>query len=614
MATQRSSAERLHFTPQDPVERDTVNKIFLQGVDRFNRPDALRYKEGGSWHDLSHREVESRVTRLAAALEAEGIEAGDRVAILSENRAEWALTDYAVLGLGAALVPVYATLPPNQTAFILNDSAAKAVFVSTREQLDKIVEIREEVPTLRLVVAFDDPGPAGGAEHFPAMLERGRREIEAGGTGSFRERALKVGRDDLATLIYTSGTTGDPKGVMLTHFNLASNVAAVMQHGVMELRPGEVALSFLPLSHSFERMVDYTYWDNGITIAYAESIEKLGDNLGEVSPHYVAAAPRVFEKIYAKVMGASGIKRRLVLWAKGVGEARVDEMLTGGTPSSSLRFRLADRLVFSKLRGRTGGRLHAFISGSAPLSADIARFFFAAGLPVYEGYGLTETSPVISVNQPGAVKLGSVGRVLPGVEVKIAETGEIVVRGPNVMKGYWNKPDATREMIDEEGWLHTGDVGELDGEGFLRITDRIKNIIVTAGGKNIAPQPIENLAAMSPYIGQVVMLGDRRAFPSLLLVPDFENLNRWAEEEGLETGDPRALVENPRVAAFLEQEAMSRLQGLARYEMPKKVVVIPEELTIESGALTPTMKVKRRVVEERYGEAIERMYEGSAPA
>jgi long-chain acyl-CoA synthetase len=614
MATQSTSGERLHFDPQESVERDTINKIFLQGVDRFNRPDALRHKEGGSWRDLSHREVESRVTRLAAALEGMGVEAGDRIAILSENRPEWALTDFAVLGLGAVLVPIYPTLPANQIAYILNDSSARAVFVSTREQLGEIQEIRGKLPTLQLVASFDPPGGLEGVAHFADLVKRGGDAVDGGRTGSFRERALRVTPDDLATLIYTSGTTGDPKGVMLTHLNIASNVDAVMQHRVMDMRPGEVALSFLPLSHSFERMVDYVYWDNGVTIAYAESIEKLADNLGEVSPHYVAAAPRVFEKIYAKVMGATGIKRKLVMWAKGVGEARVDEILRGGVPASSLSFRIADRLVFSKLRGRTGGRLRAFISGSAPLSGDIARFFFAAGLPVYEGYGLTETSPVISVNRPGGVKLGSVGLPIPGVEVRIAENGEIVVRGPNVMKGYWNKPDATREMIDEEGWLHTGDVGELDDEGYLRITDRIKNIIVTAGGKNIAPQPIENLAAMSPYIGQVVMIGDRRAFPTLLLVPDFENLNAWAAEQGLETGDPEALSKHPKVIALLEGEAMSRLEGLARYERPKKVAILPEELTIESGALTPTMKVKRRVVEERYSGAIEGMYEGSGPA
>jgi long-chain acyl-CoA synthetase len=441
-------------------------------------------------------------------------------------------------------------------------------------------------------------------------LAEGQRALDDGALPDFRERALAAERDDLATLIYTSGTTGDPKGVMLTHYNIASNVAAVHQHDLMPMGPGDVSLSFLPLSHSFERMVDYYYWDVGVTIAYAESIEKLAENLIEVRPHVTAAAPRVFEKIYTKVMGATGIKRRLVMWAKRVGEAFAEEQLAGRDPKPGLQVKLADRLVFSKLRARTGGRIRAFVSGSAPLSGDIARFFFAAGLPVYEGYGLSETSPVLTVNRPGEVKLGSVGKPIPGVELRIGEGGEILVRGPNIMKGYWEKPEETAEVVDEQGWLHTGDVGEIDADGFVAITDRIKNLLVTAGGKNIAPAPIEGRASMSPFVSQVVMLGDRRPFPTLVVSPDFENLDGWAREQGLDPSDRAALVKAPRVHELLERETLGRLEGLARYEMPKKILVIPEELTIESGALTPTLKVKRRFVEERFRDEIEGLYAG----
>lgn len=603
--------------PLEPVERDTIPRIFLRAVDRHDGPDALRHKEGGAWKRLSHREVEERVTRLAAALSTSGVGRGDRVAILSENRPEWAIADYAALGLGAVVVPIYPTLPAGQIAYILEDCRARAIFASTRAQVEKVLEVRDDLDAPPRVVSFDDPGGAQGVEHLADVLEQGRRAIEAGKVGSFREAALRVERDDVATLIYTSGTTGDPKGVMLTHYNLASNVAACLQHGFTEIiRPGYVALSFLPLSHVFERMVDYLYWDVGATIAYAESIEKVIDDMAEVRPHVAVSVPRLFEKIHARVMGATGVKRRLVLWARGVGEAVVEERMAGREPAGllALKHRVADRLVFSKLRARTGGRLGSFVSGGAPLAPEIARFFFAAGIPVYEGYGLTETSPVISANRPGHARLGTVGEPVPGVEVRIAENGEILTRGPHVMQGYWNRPEATADTVDAEGWLHTGDVGELDADDYLRITDRIKDLIVTAGGKNVAPAPIEGAAALSPYVAQAVMVGDRRPFPALLLVPDHESLEAWARKEGITAEGREALAREPRVRRFLEEDTLERLRarGFARYEMPKKVAVVPEEFTVESGLLTPTMKVKRRVVEDRYREEIEAMYDTAA--
>jgi long-chain acyl-CoA synthetase len=613
MPTRLAAGIRTRSTPVPlaPVERDTILKIFLGAVDRYGRADAMQYKAGGQWHRISHHELESRVAALAAALTAAGVRGGDRVAMLSENRPEWAITDYASLGLGAIDVPIYPTLPANQAHFILKDAGVKAVFVSTAAQLAKVQEVRGDLPDLKLVVSFDDPAGATAVRSFAEMLDEGRRLIESGAAESFRARAAQVTRDDVATLIYTSGTTGTPKGVMLTHWNLCSNVAGARQHDVLNPEPGDVALSFLPLSHVFERMVDYWYFDAGVGIAYAEAVDKVADNLVEVRPTVAVSVPRVFEKIYAKVTGATGIKKHIVAWAGRVGGQVVDARLAGREPGGvlALQQRLADRLVFSKLRERTGGRLRTFISGGAPLSPAIARFFWAAGLPVYEGYGLTETSPVIAVNKPGKARLGTVGPILPGVEAAISDEGEILTRGPHVLKGYWNNPDATLEVIDEDGWFHTGDIGELE-DGFLRITDRIKNIIVTAGGKNVAPAPMENLAAMSPFAAQVLMIGDRRAFPILLVVPDYERLDPWAKEQGIATADRAALAGDARVQALVERETLGRLTGFARYEMPKKVLVIPEEFTIDNGMLTPKLSIKRHVVEKRYAAQIEALYAG----
>jgi long-chain acyl-CoA synthetase len=603
-----SAAQTLVAPPLRPFQDDTIPRIFYHALDAHAGADAMRFSDGAGWHSIPHQEVLTRVTTLAAALEAIGIERGDRVAILSENRPEWHITDFAVLGLGAVDVPIYATLPPNQIAFILKDAGAKAIFVSTREQLDKILEIRDQLPELREVISFDVAGREG-VRALADFMGDGEQRISAGEASDLRARAMEVAADDVATLIYTSGTTGNPKGVMLTHRNIASNVAAVAQHEVLSVEPGEIALSFLPLSHSLERMVDYFYWWGGATIAYVDAVDKVAESLVQVRPHVVVAVPRVFEKIFTKVMGATGIRKMLVMWAKRVGEAAVEQRMAGRGPGT-FQQKLADRLVFSKLRARTGGQIKMFISGSAPLSADIARFFWAAGLPIFEGYGLTETSPVLTVNKPGVVRLGTVGPPIPGTELSIAgDSGEILARGPQIMKGYWKKPEATAEVIDADGWLRTGDIGTIE-DGLLRITDRLKNILVTAGGKNIAPAPIENAAAMSPYVAQVMMLGDKRPFPALLVVPDLDNLRAWASARGIDTSDARALASDPRVYELLERETIGRLEGLARYEMPKKILVVPDEFSVDSGELTPSMKVKRRVVEDRYAEEIEGIYGG----
>ncbi|MQA90120.1 MAG: AMP-binding protein [Gemmatimonas sp.] len=594
--------------PLEETEPSTLTRLYLGAIDRFGRHDAMLYEQRDKWHRLSHREVESRVERLAAGLSALGVSKGDRVAILSENRPEWAIADFAVLALGAADIPIYATLPSNQIAHILEDSGARIAFVSTREQLEKVEEVRDRLPDLEAVIAFDDPGVDGVVKIQEAMA-RGDRHIASGAFPGVRKLAAEVEPEDVATIIYTSGTTGHPKGVLLTHRNLTSNVCATAQHRVIELGPGMVALSFLPISHSFERLAGYYYWHVGATIAYVDAVDKLASALPAVRPHFAAAAPRVFEKIYSRVMGATGVRRAILTWAMKVGDATIEDVLAGHrSEPRGFREKLADRLVFATVRKRTGGRLKGFVSGSAPLAEEIARFFWIAGIPIYEGYGLTESSPVLTANKPGAVKLGTVGLPLPGTEVRIGPDGEVLARGPQIMKGYFRNPEATNEAIDADGWLHTGDIGEIDADGFLRITDRIKNIIVTAGGKNIAPAPLENAAAISRYVAQVVMIGDKRPFPSLLVVPDYDNLTVWARERGIADLDPVALARDPRVHELIEEETLGRLGGFARFEVPKKVAIVPTEFTIEAGEITPTLKIKRRVVEEHHRDLIEEIY------
>ncbi|HET7322355.1 MAG TPA: long-chain fatty acid--CoA ligase [Longimicrobiaceae bacterium] len=596
--------------PLVPFERVTIPQIFLQGLERYTDGPAMLRKEGGQWRPISPVEVQARVARLAAGLQLLGVGRGDRVAILSENRPEWAVADYAVLALGAVDVPIYSTLPAEQIAYILQDCQARAVLVSTREQLAKVQEVRARVPALEHVICFDDPGATRGIPTLGEVMASGRAEIKAGNAAPLRDQAAAVEADDLATLIYTSGTTGNPKGVMLTHFNLAYMVAATRQHGTLPVSAGETALSFLPLSHVLERAAGYYYWDSGVTIAYAESTATVAEDLLEVKPNYMTSVPRLFEKIYARVTGAQGAAGRIAGWAVGVGArwAEHEEAKTAPGVSLRLQHRLADRLVYSKLRERTGGRLKALICGGAPLAPQVAKLFFAAGLPVFEGYGLTETSPVLTANRPAGFRFGSVGTPYPGVEIRIGEAGEILAHTPGLMRGYWGRPAQTAEAIDAEGWFHTGDVGAIDADGYLRITDRIKDLIVTAGGKNLAPQPMENRIALSPFVAQAVVLGDRRPYPVVLVAPEREAVEAWATEEGVEpSGD---FLDDPRVRAHLEREVLGAVADFAHFEQPKKVGLIAEELSIEAGTLTPTLKVRRAAVEERYHEVVEGLYGG----
>ncbi len=603
-----------YATNPTSLPEGTLVDLFLEAVDALGEHPAFRFNRGGEWISISYTEVHERVKEGAAALRALGLERGDRAAILSENRPEWAMADYACLTSGVVDVPIYATLTPSQVAYILNNSGARLVFVSDDAQLAKVQEIRDRCPAVEQVVVFSPSGALPeGCLGWDAFLARGREAAPWPSDEAFRTDARSARPGDTATILYTSGTTGDPKGVMLTHNNLHSNVRASAT--VLKVDSSDTTLSFLPLSHVFQRMVDYLLFHVGCTIAYARSLETVPEDLRSTGPTVVVSVPRLYEKVYAKVTDATGVKGVLVRWAIRVGNRWADATLAGRKPGmgTTVPYAIARALVFRKISAGVGGRLRYFVSGGAPLSPAINRFFFSAGITILEGYGLTETSPVTNVNSPvnfpENFRIGTVGKPVPGTEIRIAEDGEILVRGPQVMKGYYNLPDATREAIDEEGWFHTGDIGELDEEGFLRITDRKKDIIVTAGGKNVAPQPIENRLKKNRYIDQPVLLGDKRKFISLLLVPDFANLEAWAEEAGVSFSDRRELLSASGVQELLEGEVQRELADLSRFEMPKKIVLLDQEFTIEDGALTPTQKVKRRVVEERYREVIEAVYD-----
>ncbi len=586
----------------------------LDGLLDAPRPDLLRVKRQGRWQNISTAEFVAGARALARFLIDRGVAPGDRVALLSENRPEWSQTDFGILAAGAVGVPIYATLLGEQVSFIVRDSGARIAFVSTPAQYEKL-RMGLEQTGLETVVVFDPAKPPGAwVVSLEEALAAGRAADRAQpSVVDARKKAVRP--DNLATVIYTSGTTGEPKGVMLTHRNFTSNVESVL--GLIPMARTDVGLSFLPLSHVFERTVEYCYFRLGCCLAYAESIEAVRENLLEIRPTVCAAVPRLFEKTRTRILDTvregSSFRRALFGWALGAGRRKSGYTLEGKRPPllTGLRAAVADRLVFSKIRGRLGGRLRFFISGGAPLARDLGEFFECFGVTILEGYGLTETSPVIALNTPDHRKLGTVGRVIPEVEVKIAEDGEILARGPNIMKGYWNKPEATVQAL-EEGWFHTGDIGFLDAEGYLLITDRKKDLLVTSAGKNVAPQPIENALKSSRFIANAVCIGDRRNFIAALIVPEMDALRSWAREKGIAAPAPgeglRAFLDRAELQSLIGREIERTTERFAPYERVKRFHLLERDFSIDDGEMTPTLKVKRRVVLSRYAAAIDRLY------
>jgi long-chain acyl-CoA synthetase len=594
----------------------TLVDIF-RNLEKTPKPDLLLVKKSGAWTPISTAQFMDSVKAVSCALETLGVKPGGRVALLSENRPEWAMVDFACQCYGAVLVPVFPTMVTEQVSYLLRDSGATAAFVSGEEQAKKVLAARdasEEVKSaLKHVVGFE-PSALPGVESFTSLLEKGRAAYAAD-PATFEKRADARKPEDLATFIYTSGTTGEPKGAMLTQENFVSNVVAGCS--ILPFTSEAVALSFLPLAHVFERMLEYCFYHRSATIAYAESIDKLRDNMGEVNPHLFGAVPRVYEKIYARVQDnlakAPAGKQKLFARAIDVGKQVVDLRTKKRTPDFGLALQhfVFERLVYRKVRAALGTRFRFAVSGGAPLARELAEFFWAIGVEVYEGYGLTETSPVIAVNCPSAWRLGAVGKILPGVECRIAPDGEILTRGPHVMKGYYNKPRETADAIDSEGWFHTGDIGHIDEDGFLSITDRKKEILVNSNGKNIAPAPIESFLKSQDFVSLPVIIGDKRKFLSCLIVPNFEKLAGWAEANGLAGRSMDQLVKEPRVLALF-QSAMDRWNdGKAHEQLVHRFAVLPRDLTIEDGELTPTLKVKRRIVDQHYKHLIDEMYAGS---
>lgn len=595
----------------------TIPELFVNLTDRFageSRP-VIMYKTEGRYEGISYVEMRRRVEAFAAGLASLGIGKGDRVGIISENRPEWVVSDFAIVSLGAIDVPVYPTMTAKQTEFIFNDAGVCTVIVSNQSQLGKILKIVRNVPTLEHIIIMTGKGAVSenAALRFGDVLAKGE-EIVAAHPGYLASLAGRVTPEDLLTLIYTSGTTGNPKGVTLTHANLVSNI--IDSARVIHIEPGNRLLSFLPLNHSFERMAGYyTAMACGATVAYAESVETVRDNMVEVRPHIITTVPRLFERIHSKIMksveAGPPFRRSLFTWAIGAGREYWKAKKRDDLPMA-LRFQylLADRLVFRKLRARTGGEIKFFVSGGAALPREFGEFFEAVGLRIVEGYGLTETSPVLTVNRLENYKFGSVGQAIPGVELRIAEDGEILARGPNIMKGYWNSPEATAEVISADGWFHTGDVGMMDSDGFVYITDRKKHLFVSSGGKNIAPQPIENLFLSSRYIEQCVLIGDRRMFLTALIVPDFESLKDYAGREGLRFGSLSDLVGLKEVHRLVEEDIQALQKDLANYERVRKFILLDKPFTVEDGELTPSQKVRRKMVEEKYAHLIEGMYAG----
>jgi len=586
----------------------TLNDIFFAAVER-NLDQLMLYREAGKWLPISSREYGEKVARTARALSSWGIRAGDRVAILSENRPEWPIADMSCLLLGAVTVPLYTTLTAEQTAFVLADSGCRAIFVSTDRQVHKVISILPKTQIEKIIV-MDELEFAGDLVPFADKCAN-MREITQGGPtdlgADLEHQARSITPDDLATIVYTSGTTGTSKGAMLTHGNIASNLVCSLIG--FDIGPGMTSVSFLPLCHITARHVDFSLLYHGVTLAFCPFIDQLPQALLEIKPAVFVGVPRVYEKIYARAsQQASGFPKSLIFnWALSVGRRNRPAILAGRTPASPA-WKLANKLVFSKIRAGMGGQVELFLSGGAPLGRELAEWYATIGIRIHEGYGLTETSPVIAVNTPVNHRIGTTGKILPNLEVRIAEDGEILVRGPSVFKGYWNRPEETKQAF-EDGWFKTGDIGNIDADGYLSVTDRKKDLIKTSGGKFIAPQAIENALKLNPYIGVAAILGDRRKFPAVMISPNFVRLEEWARENDVQFSSRAELIANPKVQSLYEGVVEEQNQNLARFEKLKRVMLVPDEFTADNGVLTPTLKLRRRVIEERYKKQIDALYE-----
>jgi long-chain acyl-CoA synthetase len=599
---------------EDPIApaRSSVPSLCLTASLKHNKSDALNHKVSGEWINTTAEAFVARVRHVALGLAGLGIKAGDRVALLSENRPEWSITDLAILSLGAVNVPIYTTQAVDQVEFILSDSGASALFVSGRKVFQHAAKALEDLALPLKLIFFDDEA-AAEVEHAITLkdLEASGAQRDRDQPGAFDERLHTVRPDDLATIIYTSGTTGEPKGVMLSHESFISNVLTITSG--LPINAKDIALSVLPLSHIFERTGFYIFCYNGVSVYYCSSFDQVGEHLREVRPTIMTAVPRLFEKVYHRIIkkgtSAKGWRRRVFLRALDVGHryAELQDKRQPIPPLLALQQKLADKLVFSKWREGVGGRLRYFVSGGAPLSPALSYAFLAAGIPVLQGYGATETC-IVSANRPDNNLVGSVGQPFPGIEVVIAEDGEIIIRGPNVMHGYYGQPEASTQVL-KDGWFATGDVGHLDDQGRLYITDRKKDLFKLSNGKYIAPQLLESLIKESEFVGQVVVVGAGRKQPAALIVPEWEALRQQLTEDGDIFPKSRAELSQHAVAVKLVQRDVSKLTaGLADYERIRRVVLLPDELTIDNGELTPTLKVKRRVIDEKFGALIDEIY------
>src|SRR5246500_3604761 len=600
--------------PNDAMTIATLNDIFFAAVER-NLDQVMLYRDAGKWLPISSREFGQKVARTAGVLRSWGIHPGDRIALLSENRPEWPIADISSLLLGAVTVPLYTTLTADQTAFVLSDAGCRVIFVSSGQQLHKVISFLSKTQIEKIVV-MDNLEFTGDLAPFADRCATMRDITQQGPDNLDAEiegQARAITPDDLATIVYTSGTTGQSKGAMLTHGNIASNIQCSLLG--FNMRPGLVSVSFLPLCHITARHVDFSMLYHGVTLAYCPFIERLPEALLEVKPSLFVAVPRVYEKIYAQTgRQAQGFPKRTIFdWALAVGRECKPEILAGKIPTSRT-WRLAYKLVFSKIRAGMGGKVETFISGGAPLGRELAEWYATVGIRIHEGYGLTETSPVIAVNTPMNHRIGTVGKILPNLEVRIAEDGEILVRGPSVFKGYWNRPEETKAAL-EDGWFKTGDIGNIDADGYLSVTDRKKDLIKTSGGKFIAPQPIENALKLNSLVGVPAILGDRRKFAAVIVSPNFVALEQWARANNIPFSSRQELVANPKVQSLYEEIVEGVNQNLARFEKLKRVLLVADEFTLDNGALTPPLQLKRRVIEQRYRQQIDDLYaQGEATA